>query len=122
MQIGMERLSRTCAFTGHRAAKLPWNFRENDPRCLRLKEAIFDTVEAVYHGGVRQFVCGMANGCDLYFCEAVLRLREEYPDITLEAAIPFAHQAESWPQAEQERYQRLLLACDKRTLLQQEYT
>ena len=27
------------------------------------------------------FLCGMAQGCDLYFCEAVLALRERYPVI-----------------------------------------
>jgi len=122
MQIGMECMDRTCAFTGHRASKLPWGFREDDPRCLYLKQMIYDTAEAVYQAGVRHYICGMANGCDLYFCEAVLRLREEHPDITLEAAVPFARQAAHWPPSARERYDRLLRACDVCTVLQDAYT
>ena len=56
---------KTCCFTGHRSAKLPWGANENDPRCLRLKSDLADAVEAVYEGGVRHFICGMAEGCDI---------------------------------------------------------
>ena len=69
----------TCTFTGHRAEKLPWGYNENDPRCRRLKRTLYDTLEAVYESGFHRFICGMAEGCDLYFCEAVLALREDYP-------------------------------------------
>ena len=73
----------TCTFTGHRAEKLPWGYNENDPRCRRLKRTLYDTLEAVYESGFHRFICGMAEGCDLYFCEAVLALREDHPDIRL---------------------------------------
>ena len=65
---------KTCCFTGHRSAKLPWGANENDPRCLRLKSDLADAVEAVYEGGVRHFICGMAEGCDIFFGEAVAAL------------------------------------------------
>ena len=122
MQQHMEGHGAACAFTGHRATKLPWGFCEADPRALALKERIFDAAEAVYAAGVGRFLCGMANGCDLYFCEAVIRLRAEHPDIELEAAIPFEGQADRWPPAERARYHRLLTECDERTLLQKEYS
>ena len=70
----------TCTFTGHRAEKLPWGYNENDPRCRRLKRTLYDTLEAVYESGFHRFICGMAEGCDFYFCEAVLALREDHPD------------------------------------------
>ena len=73
----------TCTFTGHRAEKLPWGYNENDPRCRRLKQTLYDTLDAVYESGFRKFICGMAEGCDLYFCEAVLALCENHTDITL---------------------------------------
>ena len=114
--------SMGCAFTGHRAQKLPWRYDEQDPRCLDLKQRIFDTAEAVWSAGFDHFICGMAEGCDLYFCESVLELRSEHPEISLEAAIPFAGQADLWPRAERERYDRLLSACDQVTVLQEEYT
>ena len=111
-----------CSFTGHRSAKLPWGYNEEDPRCQDLKQRIFDAVEAVYSAGFKEFICGMAEGCDLYFCEAVMTLREEHPEITVEAAIPFSGQADKWPPAQRRRYDRLVSECDVRTLLQTEYT
>lgn len=29
---------------------------------------------------------GMAQGCDLYFCQCALALRQQHPDVTVEAA------------------------------------
>ncbi len=115
-------MPQICAFTGHRAAKLPWGYNENDPRCLQLKQVIYDTAEAVYFAGFDRFLCGMAEGCDIYFCEAVIALREEHPEIRIEAAVPFAGQADKWPRSQRERYERLLSSCDTVTVLQEEYT
>ena len=112
----------TCTFTGHRAEKLPWGYNENDPRCRRLTRTLYDTLEAVYESGFHRFICGMAEGCDLYFCEAVLALREDHPDITLEAAVPFAGQAEHWGTAQRQQYESLLSRCDTVTVLQEHYS
>mgnify|MGYP005880787359 CR=1 FL=1 len=76
----MPARQESCCFTGHRPAKLPWGYNERDPRCVRLKERIADAVLLAYQEGYRHFLCGMAQGCDLYFCEAVLSLREKYPE------------------------------------------
>lgn len=112
----------TCCFTGHREAKLPWQSHENDPRCVQLKRQIADAVEAVYADGIRHYICGMANGCDLYFLEAVLTLRQTHPDVTVEAAIPYEGQADRWREPLRRRYVRLLMECDYQTLVQQAYT
>lgn len=117
----MERES-TCCFTGHRAEKLPWKNDERAPGCLRLKTAIEDVLSSLYADGRRHFLCGMATGADIYFGEAVAALREERPDVTLEAAIPFAGQEKRWPVYWQQRYSRLTEACDKITVLHQAYT
>ena len=113
---------RCCCFTGHREGKLPWRGNENDPRCIALKEAIYDAVEAVYRSGRRHFICGMATGCDAYFCEAVLSLRESHGDVTLEAAIPFERQSEGWTAEQKRRYERLVTECDYHTVVQREYS
>ena len=112
----------TCTFTGHRSQKLPWGNNEQDPRCLELKTRLEDTLEAVYSAGFTHFICGMADGTDLYFCEAVLALRREHPEIHMEAAIPFAGQTDRWPASQRERYDSLISACDKVTVLREEYT
>lgn len=117
----MERAS-TCAFTGHRENKLPWRGNEADARCLRLKNCIFDAVEAVYQSGIRHYICGMANGCDLYFAEAVLLLRAEHPEVTLEAAIPCEGQSSRWTAAQRRQYDRLIQECDYCTVIQQHYS
>lgn len=118
----MPDIAKTCAFTGHRENKLPWGSNENDARCIALKEKIYDAVEAVYSAGIRHFICGMATGCDTYFCEAVIALRSEHPEITIEAAIPWEGQASRWNQAQRKRYYRLLAECDYHTLVQKHYT
>nr|WP_325298261.1 SLOG family protein [uncultured Dysosmobacter sp.] len=118
----MRARQESCCFTGHRPAKLPWRYNEEDGRCLALKRRIADTVEAAYDQGYRHFLCGMAQGCDLYFCECVLALRERRPDVTVEAAIPCPTQADGWPAALRERYDRLVAACDFETLVSARYS
>ena len=111
-----------CSFTGHRPAKLPWGFDESDPRCAVLKRKIADAVETAYAEGFRHFLCGMAQGCDLYFCECVLALRTRCPDVTVEAVLPCPTQADKWSAAEQARYRRLVGDCDYETMVSAKYT
>ena len=61
-------------------------------------------------------------GCDLYFCEAVLALRERHSGVTVEAAIPCPTQADAWPAAQRERYARLVASCDFETMVSDHYT
>ena len=114
--------SVTCCFSGHRPSKLPWRGNESDPRCVLLKEKLRDVTEALYEAGIRHFLCGMAVGCDTYFCEAVLALRKSRRDVTLEAAVPCRTQADRWDEPARRRYEGLLERCDRVTVLQDEYT
>ena len=111
-----------CCFTGHRPGKLPWKYWEGDTRCLDLKRRMMDAVETAYESGYRHFICGMALGCDLYFCEAALALRAQYPGVTVEAALPCPTQTEGWPREQQLRHARLVAACDLETVVSREYT
>ena len=112
----------TCAFTGHRPGKLPWGDNESDIRCLALKAKLHAAVESAIEEGMEHFICGMAEGCDLYFAETVLELKKTYPHITLEAALPCPTQADKWSAAQRGRYRALLEKCDMETMVQQEYT
>ena len=118
----MRARQESCRFTGHRPGKLPWKYNENDGRCLALKRRIADAVELAYQEGFRHFLCGMALGCDLYFCEAGLALREAHPDVTVEAASPCPTQGGAWPAAQKERYDRLVAACAFETRVADHYT
>ena len=111
-----------CSFTGHRAAKLPWGFHEQDPRCIQLKQQIYDAIDAIYDSGVRHYICGMANGCDMYFGEAVLELKKVKKDVTLEAAVPFTGQADHWKEPEKSRWQNIYNNSDFITVVSKTYT
>ena len=113
---------KTCAFTGHRAAKLPWRFNENDSRCLALKARLYDVLETLCESGVEHCICGMANGCDLYFAEAVLLLQQRFPALTLEAAVPYAGQSERWFAGEKRRYEHILSRCSHVEVISEVYT
>ena len=118
----MDEREKTCCFTGHRPMKLPWGMNEKDPRCLALKLELAARLEALAALGYRSFLCGMALGCDMYFAEAVLALRDRWPDVRLEAAIPFGDQPGRWNEEQRRRYNRLIDAADKLTVLQGHYT
>ena len=111
----------SCSFSGHRPEKLPWGENERDERCVALKADIRQLVEKAYDDGYRHFICGMARGCDTYFCEEVLRLRDRVQDITVEAAIPCLSQSSGWAADQKVRYQDLLALCNYRTVVQEKY-
>ncbi len=118
----MDEHALTCCFTGHRPQKLPWGMNEGDPRCLALKAELAARLEGLYELGCRRFLCGMAIGCDMYFAEAVLALRDLHPDLRLEAAIPFGDQPGRWNEKQRRRYNALINAADGVTVLQTVYT
>ena len=113
--------AHTCCFTGHRPEKLPWREDESDPRCLALKARLRRELEEAYRQGFRHFICGMARGADLYFCEAALDLRDRREGVTVEAAIPCAEQSARWREEERTRYRSLVDHCDWETMVQQHY-
>jgi uncharacterized phage-like protein YoqJ len=78
-------------------------------------------VKQAYLDGYSHFICGMALGTDIYFCEAVLTLQSQYPEITVEAAIPCEEQASRWRESERNRYFSLIAQCDYETMVQQHY-
>lgn len=111
----------TCCFTGHRPDKLPWGTDERDPRCAALKKSMARELEGLYRRGYRHFISGMARGADLYFAEAALELREKYPEVTVEGAVPCQSQASRWPEKERTRWRDVLDRCDLETMVQQNY-
>ena len=114
------RRETNCTFTGHRPEKLPWGTREQDPRCLAAKKAIGESVEEMYRRGYRHFICGMARGGDFYFAEAVIVLRQQHGDVTLEAALPCPGQAERWSKDDKARHATLREQCNFETVVSRE--
>lgn len=106
-----------CAFTGHRPHRLPWGGREEDPRCLALKELISRAVDRAAAQGCTEFLCGMAQGCDMWFAEAVL---EKGYDLI--AVLPCPGQTDRWRQADRVRYGEMLARCSEVRVLEDTYT
>ena len=104
--------SKICCFTGHRPQSLPFQFREQDKRCQRLKQVLRSEMEKqIEEHSVNHFISGMAIGVDMYAAEIVLDLKAKYPQITLEAAVPCESQADKWPVKLQRRYHAILPAA-----------
>ena len=110
---------KTCAFTGHRPKGL--GYPESDGRCAALKEKLRALiVKLIEEEGVTHFISGMAQGVDMYAAEIVLDLKQTYPYITLECAIPYERQAVRWPEALRNRYFSIAERCDQETMLQRQ--
>lgn len=116
-------MEKTCCFTGHRPLKLPFGSDETDERCVKLKNTLYAKArELIENEGVTKFISGLALGVDTFAAEAVLLLKEEFPEIILEAAIPCEDQPAFWKTSDRTRYYKIAERCDISTVLQKKYT
>ena len=112
-------MEKTCCFTGHRPRKLPFGSDETDERCVKLKNTLYAKArELIENEGVTKFISGLALGVDTFAAEAVLLLKEEFPEIILEAAIPCEDQPAFWKTSDRTRYYKIAERCDISTVLQ----
>jgi len=114
----IEDYIKTCCFTGHRPKTLPWGYDENNLRCVSFKSKIKFALEnlIVEHGYIK-FISGMAMGADMICAEIVLSLKNIYPYIKLECAVPNYAFTESWPAEEVRRYSSILTRADSIRML-----
>lgn len=106
----------TICVTGHRPNKL-WGYDLNAPKYQLLKEKMKNFLVA---HNCTHAITGMALGIDQLFALAVLELKDEGHDITLEAAIPCQNHAKQWPKSSQELWQDIVSKCDITTLVTDE--
>ena len=106
------KLYMSCAFTGHRPAKFPWKYGENDPRCVELKAVLARQIEKLAAAGVTDFFTGMALGVDTWAAIAVLDLRERNPAIKFHCVLPCEGQETKWSTSAQVRYRDILREAD----------
>ena len=100
---------KTCCVTGHR--EIPAD------RIAYVEEELQHEVLAAIEDGYTRFISGFAEGVDLIFAAIVVEERERYPDITLEAAIPYAGRLKT----KDKQFHELLHACDAIKVECQEY-
>lgn len=108
----VNNITRCCAFTGHRPAKLPWKYDEEDNRCVALKAVLAEQIEKLAEAGVTDFYSGMALGVDVWSAMAVLALREKNPTVKLHCVLPCEGQEIKWTVPAQERYKQILSEAD----------
>jgi uncharacterized phage-like protein YoqJ len=118
----MYEKSKAACFTGKRPQSMLWGFNEADERCVQLKHLLKCEVETAIKNGYEMFVSGFALGVDIWAAEIVIDLKKEYPQIRIEAAIPFEEQANNWSEKDRERYFDLLPQCDIVTYVNKRYT
>jgi uncharacterized phage-like protein YoqJ len=76
----------------------------------------------VYRSGVTHFICGMANGCDMYFAETVLRLRTDTRKSFWRPPSHSTGRPDRWGTDLRARYAVLLSQCDAVTPVGHEYS
>jgi len=104
---------KTCCFTGHRPKTLPWGGDEGDMRCAALKSKVkFVLEDLIVARGYGKFISGMAMGSDLICAEVVLTLKNLYPHICLECAVPSYAFGENRREEEAQRFARVLSRAD----------
>lgn len=108
------------SFTGHRPDKLPF-FGEDDDLCIDLKARLYNQIKALAERGALEFYSGMALGVDTWAAEAVLEVKKEFPQISLNAVIPCPEQADRWSAEDKARYQKLLTQCSKKFTISPHY-
>lgn len=114
---------KTVCFTGPRSQNLPFGFNEQDPRCLKMKTMLKRKItDLIINDDISHFISGMAIGVDMICAEIVLELRDQYPNISLECAIPCKSQPDRWSNEMKCRYFDILEYCDVKTVIQNNYT
>ena len=113
--------SKTVAFTGHRSFKMAGGglfLNSWDDIAVRLDSAL----RGVIAEGYTDFLCGMAEGFDLMAGEAVVRLRDEFPNLRLVAVLPFPEQSRGFDSQTKARYDALMAASDEIVTVRPTYT
>ena len=78
-----------CAFTGYRPMRMPFGYDEQSPLGQDFKKRLRETLEVLVLQGYKHMISGGAQGMDIMAAEAVIDFKAEFPDLTLEVAVPY---------------------------------
>ncbi|MCL1884643.1 MAG: DUF1273 domain-containing protein [Defluviitaleaceae bacterium] len=121
MHIDSLDLSRRCSFTGHRPARFPFGYDENDERCVKIKAVLAEQIALLVADGVTIFYSGMALAVDQWAAEIVLDMKKLHHNLLLIAIRPCETQADRWSEAQRERHRDTLALCDEVITLHPKY-
>ncbi|NLO86494.1 MAG: DUF1273 domain-containing protein [Clostridiales bacterium] len=118
----MEHIKNACAFTGHRPTHFHFQYNEEHPDCIAIKQAMNKEVCSLIEKGVTTFYSGMAQGVDMWGAELILALKRQVPKLKLIAALPCETQANRWSINQRDRYNAILSLCDETIYVSRPYT
>ena len=113
-------MKKNCFIYGISQCEL--DFGENSTACDILKDKIAQKlIEVLSEEDDVNFITMMRPGADTFAAAEVLRLKKDYPLITLECMIPYEEQAADWDECARDRYFDIIERCDKETLFSTSY-
>ena len=118
----VSRLNNCCFIGSYNSNKLPLlEDKESYYKDIKLKieKAIIDLIENSF---VTNFISGMDIGFEQFAAETVLEKREKYPQITLEAVLPYEMHSINWTREQRNKYYSIMEKSDREVLLQYHYT
>lgn len=105
-------IETACAFTGHRPKSFPWSYNESAPGCVLLKEVLAAQISALAERGMTDWLCGMAQGTDLWCAQIILNLKKKNSALKLHAILPREGQERKWTTSAQALYRSILEQSD----------
>lgn len=111
------------SLTGHRPDKL-WGYNLNHPKYQQLKETLENIIfTAISKFGKIECHSGMALGADTIWAQAIVNMKNKYPDkITFVADIPCHGQESVWPKSSQTEYHKLVSHSNTQIYYSDHYT
>lgn len=102
----------TACFTGNRIQRLPFIFNENNKESNLIKQRLEEEIKKALANGYNHFISTIQLGIDMWAAEIVLRIKKFYPEVILEASLPYENQANFWTESQREQYFNILSKCD----------
>jgi len=106
---------KTCCFTGHR--KIANNQK------AEIKKRLENTIQELFFlKGINTFLAGGALGFDTLAAQAVLSVREKFPEIKLKLYFPCLNQRKGWSNEEINIYEEIKNQADEYRYISEEYS
>ena len=110
-----------CCVTGHRSKGFPFSHDDYCMEYMIYQYVLHNEVERLLREDYRDFVCGMAEGADLDFAQAVMYYRSAEGSISLEAALPYPIRPSKRITKYSDNRDDILCGCDRITIVSPYY-